>query len=161
MLIIDLKKLNKFLLPCVLSIFLLVLTTPLAWGWGTTGASGEPGGSCPLSETGYKYITPPYTGTFTAYFHDSGLYITGLVERVGNSTEVGNIPAPGVLLTTMTLSEFQNLTPNEIRGYCLVGFESFFGIDSGFFDVVGVGKIRYTSETSFTADVVIMQVQTR
>lgn len=152
---------KRYIMLMILTVVILV-TTPLS-AIALTGAMGEPGANCPNSDTtNFQYVTPPYTGTFTAEWIAGTVYISGLVDQVGQSICSGNVPAVP-FGEPMTLDEFQNLHPDSIRGACLVGYEDFFPcVGTGFLEVVGVGNLRYnTTGTTFTSDVIIMPLQER
>jgi hypothetical protein len=153
----QMMTIKKFVLLGIFTAVLLAFSAPA--GYATSGGAGEPGANCPVIST-YQYLAPPYIGTITAVWETGDMKISGLVEQVGNSACEGNIPPPGVLFGAgITLPEFQALMPNNIRGACLVGYEVFFEcVEGGFFEIVGAGKMKFTSETSFTAEVVIMQL---
>ena len=160
---------RTFLLGILIVVFLAITVSA---AMALTGKGGEPGAGCPYSDVyDYEFVPPPYMGTLTAFWsagdtnNPMGLYILGSVEQLGNETCKGNIPASTpYFVMPMDLATFQGLNPNGMKA-CLVDI-----IESGYFNciqtpsyaqIIGAGNMKSTSDTSFTVQVVIMEVKVK
>lgn len=145
----------------------ILLSTGFVYAKG--GGQGEPGSGCSNPfEINFQYVDPPYNGNIQAVWHDDGVVtVTGLVEKEGNRGCIGQIPSsypcdqPARLEGTFELIEFQSLKSSDIKGFCLIGYESCFTCgEIGYYEIVSIGNLDYSADgKSFTAKVIIKLLQ--
>lgn len=157
-----LKSLKRLLYTAMILAGILVLMAP-ASSRAAGNSMGEPGGSCPAGDIyDYTYMAPPYRGTVTMEWEAGWVYVTGLVDAVGKSecsASLNSYP-----LIPMDLATFQDLHANDLNGFCiidLVGQGAFNCLTQGYVEIVAVGSLKHTSDTTITANVMIMPVQIR
>jgi hypothetical protein len=150
------KKKWFWILLSIGAILVLTVSQTLAKG----GSGGEPGSGCTDQSINYKYAPAPYLGQVYASYEGGNVYITGSVEQAGNSGCTGGMTYI-LFMTSIGLAEFQALTSKDLQGVCLAGFSGFFTptcVLYDAFEIVGAGGLKFTSDTSFTFNAVIMQL---
>jgi hypothetical protein len=169
---ITLRKRNLTLLGTV-AVVLFSLLAPASIIYG---GIAEPGGACP-TEVDLVFAPPPYLGTLTVTwtvvaqnsvvsFHTNNQRI----EQVGPSlcalqAAPGN-PVPFV--EGVTQQQFQSTTAQDLMNICMGGVDTFFSLPDGqpcvsdvFFQIIGAHNLTFLDATTFTVDVIFMQVEPR
>ena len=131
-------------------------------------AGGEPGSGCGLE--GLKYDPGPYIGDVTLKWQTNGVYAYGIVVRAGDPDCDGTIA--GLINPSVTEDEFKNWKSKDLRLACIENLCSYdldtsdevtcpftCHEDGAYFEVVGVGGMKWDSATSFTAKFVIMHLE--
>ena len=120
------------------------------------GSSGEGGAGANCGDGDFKYTGQPFIGTIILEYFDSGIFATGLVEKVGNSGYSGNFIGDNVVGATQI--QWDSLSQQDIKGACLdVGV--FDDGHVGFREVIGAGNLKVIDADSVSIHVVIMNLQ--
>lgn len=148
------------ILVAIVSLSLLTAQFVMASGGKPEGG---PGANClGLEEIDVTYMPPPYTGTITVELDNNGnVYIYASLEQVGKGDCTGTID--GMLYATgMTVDEFQSLKSKNFKGLCFHQFgpPEFSCAGYPFYlEIMNLSNMTYTSDTSFTANILMMEVQ--
>lgn len=156
------KSMSKWALYGILVVVMLSLpVTVFALGGGDPEPG--PGGNCAGAESiAFQYAPPPYKGSLKLEKIGTYLYLSGDFEKAGNNPDC-TVHFDSYPLDTLPLlpGEFENLTAQDLNGYCLDIISEFpCETTASFMEVLGAHKMMSVAgEDAYELDVILMGVQ--